>query len=236
MAVISGHTGEFSSKDIKTELITQQQIINNEDLENITAVAFSSDGRLVAFGGCEKESYNPNYGCAKGKILLWDLSNQKMYGALTTHPFSWIGIKNLAFSPNNKVLASANGDGTISIWDVPVTSSSENLHEKFTSPDTNLYFNSVAFSPDGKILASGGCRSNDGTILSNCPEGTEGNVTFWDLNTNKPIIQMGDKSGNVSSIAAQMGKFLHRVVEEDGQAPAIAEEKSFYGIPAHIKL
>ncbi|HUT95683.1 MAG TPA: PEGA domain-containing protein [Thermoguttaceae bacterium] len=54
------------------------------------------------------------------------------------------------FSPNGRILASAGADGTIRLWSVP-SGSARHLLEV---PDSRFGVYSVAFSPDGKTLAS----------------------------------------------------------------------------------
>jgi WD40 repeat protein len=65
----------------------------------------------------------------------------------------------VAFSPNGKLLATGEGDGTVRAWNpathrpigAPIQTGSGPLGAVFV----------VAFSPDGKLLASGG---NDGAV------------------------------------------------------------------------
>ncbi len=64
-------------------------------------------------------------------------------------------INNIAFSPNNPLLASASSDSTIQLWDLNTNTLQATLHGH-TSDVLD-----VAFSPDGSLLASG---SADGTV------------------------------------------------------------------------
>ena len=64
-------------------------------------------------------------------------------------------INNIAFSPNNPLLASASIDSTIQLWNLNTNALQATL-PGHTSDVLN-----VAFSPDGSLLASG---SADGTV------------------------------------------------------------------------
>ena len=92
----------------------------------ITLIAFSQDGKIIASGG-------------KDGILLWDAELQQQVGLLQQP-----GAHSVAFSPDGKTLATGSWDG-IRLWDIEAQQQVGMLDG----------YGIFAFSPDGKWLASG---------------------------------------------------------------------------------
>jgi WD40 repeat protein len=112
-----------------------------EDSGSIKSVDLSNDGNNLAF-------------CSGESIKLWEVSTGKKKSTFTGHTRLVLAV---LFSPDGKTLASAGLDeplkpggdltSTIKLWDVSTCKNTA------TFPGVSAY-HSLAFNPDGKILAS----------------------------------------------------------------------------------
>jgi WD40 repeat protein len=102
--------------------------------ENIRALAFSPDSRLLASASGDKT------------IKIWDVASGQMK-TLSGNPET---VLQIAWSPDGKRIYSiASVEKAIRIWDV----ASGTLLRKIETP---LYWSSMALSPDGRTIATGG--------------------------------------------------------------------------------
>jgi WD40 repeat protein len=118
--------------------------------------------------------------------------------ATLTGPPGSHGASSAAFSPDGKVLAILDRDGSTQVWDVATRS----LTATLTSPQCRGADVEVAFSPDGSMLAVIG--SADGTTC------------LWDLSTRRQIATVTAPSN--SNVSVVGGAF-----SPDGKTLAIAD-------------
>jgi WD domain, G-beta repeat/WD40-like Beta Propeller Repeat len=113
----------------------------------VNSVAFSPDGRTLAAG------------ITDGQVLLWDVTDPARPTAPARPLSGQDGVGPVAFSPDGRILASGSdgtynsyGAGTIQLWDAADPASPVAMGQSSTGAQG---FNSLAFSPRGRILASG---------------------------------------------------------------------------------
>jgi WD40 repeat protein len=80
--------------------------------EMISALAFSSDSRMLVTGGFSEFTVkNPV------KVLVWEIASGKVMRSVDASQ----RVESVAFSPNARLFAVANQQKTVSVWTLPPT-------------------------------------------------------------------------------------------------------------------
>jgi len=190
--------GSNSNQFYLWDLETKRQI---GQLEEVWSFDFSPDGETIALG-------------KRNDIRLWDVETQQQVGMCEGHTDN---VLSLDFSSDGNTLASASRDGTVRLWDMETQQQIGLLshpHEHVVS--------SVAFSPDGKMLASAGVEIFMLTApqLADHDEDEDG-IRLWDVETQQQVgllqtfMSIDDYTIQATLIAfSPDGKLLASISEE----------------------
>ena len=140
LATGNGLLGDASDIEIQIRLWNLQtgehtSLVGHE--KDITAVAFSPDGKTLV--SCSRDR----------KVFFWDVATGRRTLLHTEHEQDIIFV---GFSSDGKTLATGSLDNTVKIWGAKTGILNSTIKEH----DGALGIRSVAFSPDSRIVATGG--------------------------------------------------------------------------------
>ena len=136
----------------------------------IRALTFSPDGTMLA-------------SASRTQIKLWDLETRTELMTLKGHTDT---IDSVVFSPDGKMLASGASDKTVKLWNIETGGNIATRFKRFSARrqiatlrgDMDVV-ESVAFSPNGTILAVGSVEG----------------VNLWDVETKQKIATLRGRGG-----------------------------------------
>jgi WD40 repeat protein len=162
------------------DLLSRREVFTlQESARGVFGLAFSPDGKRIASAGAQTGG--------KSKVVIRDAATGQELLALEGYRAQDC-ICGLAFSPDGRRLASASS-GTpgsddkpseVKVWD---TSTGQ---EKLSLPGHSQAVNCVAFSSDGRLLASG------------CADGT---AKVWDTQSGLQVRSLTGNTGKIFSLA-----------------------------------
>ncbi len=156
-----GDSGAVKLWDLRDDTVTTLEY--HSDIVN--AVAFSPDGQLLVSG-------SDDYTCK-----LWNVPLKQFISTFEhINDRSRSQIKDVVFSPDNKLIATAGVD--VKLWDV------SSLTEIGTLEHGGWVL-AIAFSSDGKLLATGD---------------ENGQVNVWDIQTRKIVAQLQGDSEYIAAV------------------------------------
>lgn len=192
------------NRDIQLwDIDTQKQVAVLEGHTDwVSSFAFSPDGKILASVGKNQDN----------TIRLWDVEAQKQVATLGEHEGSFA---RLTFSADGKTLASA-GERGIYLWNIQ----QRKLIARLTTEEVFR----IAFSPNGKFLASVGA-----------------NLQLWDIQQQKQVGQLWGKTQSIAfspdgnflaSVHSNYGNWRVRLwdVRAQKQVGTLPEEVGRYGI------
>lgn len=159
----------------------------------VTALAFSRQGRALAVGGCQDSAVGlkPEGGgtCARGLMQMWNLDGMRLESAMTLPR----AITALAVSPDGGRWVAGDSAGGLILSFASTRGARRTLHQggKITA---------LAFSPDGKWVASGS------------------------LDRSFPLGLMDMSTGGVISVKARFGPVTALAFSPDGRTLSVGME------------
>lgn len=130
-----------------------------------TCVAFSPDGKRLAWGSGSYNHYAP------GHVVIWGVDDGAVKAQFEAHPK---GVAALAFEPRGDLLVTSGIEGSVRLWDGRWGTDRGELKS------VKAAILALAFSPDGALLAVGA---------------DDGSIDLWELAARRPLGPLSDATG-----------------------------------------
>ena len=162
-------------------------------LGHVGAAAFSPNGKLLATGGADGDD----------SIRLWNALTGRLVTTLQYPDPTVSGVNNLVFTPNGHFLASDQTDSdTILLWNT----ATGQLVRKWNAGSSENGLASLAFNPDGEILAGGEAGGGNtvrlwntatGRLMRTLPITSSDGVDDISFSPDGKVVASADADGNI---------------------------------------
>ncbi len=186
-------------------LLTTLTTANTEDIPvTLASIKFSPNGEMLAWSECADTF------CQSEQVVVWDVATQRVVHVLPLSGTSLAGLSvTLAFSPDSSLLATGIYDalkrqlgGLVDIFAAKTGTLLNSIQlSAGGAGSASGNVRSLAFSPDGKLLAIAGNQDTDGNT---------GQVLFWNIAQRQFVgTALHESDGNIVAAAfSPDGRYL----------------------------
>ena len=179
-----------------------RECLLTQSFDALTTLATSLSGKFWAIAG------------RRGQVHIWREPGNQLHLSWQAHSATVYG---LAFSPDERTVASAGFDGSLKLWDV------EDGGLLWSDWQTRATIEALTFSPDGCLLASGGLDGSVrlwdpklGTLLEELPHSDPVFALAW--SPDGKWLSSGDSAGTIRLWQRQPTAMAHCIQTLSGQS------------------